>query len=104
MKSERVFQAELVKKLNKRFPGCFIIRNDPSQNQGVPDLLILFGIQWAMLEVKKSADAPPRPNQPYFVDLFNNMSFAAFIYPVNEEEVLSALQDVLGVKQEVLFR
>ena len=104
MKRETVYQAELIKKLNRMFPGCFIIKNDPSQNQGVPDLLILFGIQWAMLEVKRSGSAPSRPNQSYFVDMFNGMSFAAFIYPENEQEVLSALQDVLGIKQEALFR
>lgn len=104
MNRERAYQKRLVEKLKLLFPSCFIVENDPTQNQGVPDLLILFGVQWAMLEVKAAKNSPVQPNQLYWVDYFNNMSFAAFVYPENEKEVLSALQDVLGLKQEVFFR
>jgi hypothetical protein len=45
-----------------------------------------------MLEVKASADAPEQPNQEYYVNSLDAMSFAAFIYPENEEEVLDDLQ------------
>lgn len=89
---ERVYQAQLIKELRRRFPGCVILKNDSSYMQGVPDLIILFGRFWAMLEVKVSASAPNQPNQEYYVEMLDDMSFAAFIYPDNEEEVLDALQ------------
>lgn len=92
MRSETIYQARLVETLQDMFPGCFILKNDPSENQGIPDVLILFEDQWAMLEVKRSATAPVQPNQRYYVDMFNRMSFAAFIYPEIEEQVLHDLQ------------
>ena len=93
---ESEFQAKLIKTLKKMFPGCEVLKNDAGYRQGVPDLLILFGSHWAMLEVKRSADAPLRPNQQFYVSLYNGMSFAAFIYPENEEDVLSALQSAFA--------
>lgn len=89
---ERNYQAQLIKKLRRRFPGCVILKNDSSYMQGVPDLIILYGRFWAMLEVKTHVNAPEQPNQEYYVEILNEMSFAAFIYPDNEEEVLNALQ------------
>jgi hypothetical protein len=96
MKSEAAYQTSLIKKLEKLFPGCYIRKNDPAETQGVPDILILFGNRWAQLEVKLSKTSPIQPNQPYYVDLFNEMSFASFIYPENESEVLNDLQKVFG--------
>jgi hypothetical protein len=97
---EATYQANLIKKLQKMFPGCFILKNDPSVNQGVPDLLILFKDKWAMLEVKQSETSPERPNQPYFVKLFNKMSFASFIHPKNEKQVLHDLQSTFGANRK----
>lgn len=88
---ENRFKTKLVGELEDLFPGCIITHFDPNETQGLPDLLILYGPKWAALEGKKSATAPARPNQPYYVDLMNNMSFAAFIYPENKDEVLDAL-------------
>lgn len=96
MRSEAVYQNKLISKIQDLFPGCFILRNDPSENQGIPDLLILYGHQWAMLEVKLSFDSPEQPNQDYYIDLFNNMSYAAFICPENEREILHDLQFAFG--------
>lgn len=89
---EAGYRRKLVQKLYNLFPGCFIFENDPAKNQGIPDLLILFKGFWAMLELKISESAPMRPNQFYHIQYFNDMSFAALIYPENEEQVLSDLQ------------
>jgi hypothetical protein len=89
---ERDFQAKLIKELKQMFPGCFISKLDPNYIQGTPDLLILWNNKWAILECKKSSKAKAQPNQHYYVDKFNEMSFSAFIYPENKEEVLNELQ------------
>uniref|UniRef100_A0AAU7GZ36 VRR-NUC domain-containing protein n=1 Tax=Streptomyces phage Scarif TaxID=3158858 RepID=A0AAU7GZ36_9CAUD len=88
---ERDYQKSLIDRLERLFPGCLILKNDPGYLQGVPDLVIFYGDRYAFLEVKANAKSPTRPNQPYYVELLNRMSFAAFIYPSNEQEVLDAL-------------
>lgn len=93
---ETQYRSALVENLRSRFPGCYIIRPDPQHLQGIPDLLILYKNRWGMLEVKRSASASIRPNQKYYVDIFNDMSFAAFIHPENERSVLDAVQRALG--------
>lgn len=87
---ESGFQDRLIDELEDLFPGCMIFKMD--QIQGIPDLLILYEDRWAMLECKQHAGARRRPNQEYYVDKMNRMSFAAFIYPENKEEVLYDLQ------------
>lgn len=91
-KLERDFQAGLIKEIKKRFNGCLVMKTDPTYIQGLPDLLILFKDKWAALEVKRSLKASKRPNQQYYVDLMNNMSFSRFICPENKEEILNELQ------------
>lgn len=91
---ETQYQAGLIRKLNQRFSGCVIFKMDTFV-QGTPDLLVLWNDRWAFLEVKAYADAPERPNQGYYVEQFHRMSFASFIYPENEGEVLDALQQAL---------
>jgi hypothetical protein len=91
--TERAYQAKLVKKLKAMFPGCELLKNDSAYQQGIPDWTILYGSHWGMLEIKASASAPSQVNQEYFLGRMNDMSFAAKIYPENEEEVLSALQE-----------
>lgn len=98
-KLERDYQAGLIKRIKDRLPGSLILKNDSSYQQGIPDLTIFHGDFWAVLEVKRSADEDPEPNQPYFVELMDGMSFAAFIYPENEEEVLDALQHASESRQ-----
>lgn len=89
---ESTYQSRLIKKLKRRFPGCLVLKNDTDYMQGIPDLLVLYRRRWAMLEVKASEDSEQQPNQDYYVDLLDDMSFAAFIFPENEEDVLSGLQ------------
>lgn len=97
---ERDYQSGLIKELRHRFRGCIILKNDTDYLQGMPDLTILFKDKWAMLEVKASEDSPSQPNQEYYVDEMNNLSFAAFIYPENEDVVLKALATLFKPRRQ----
>lgn len=90
--AENKFQSDLIKELKERFPGCEVLKNDAGYIQGIPDLSIFYKDKWAMLECKDSANAKKRPNQDYYVERMNKMSFASFIFPENKEEVLDDLQ------------
>lgn len=96
---ERDFQAGLIKKLKDRFEGCIVLKNDPEYRQGIPDLIVLYKDKWAALECKKSERASRRPNQDYYVNLMNEMSFASYISPDNEKEVLDDLQRAFRVRR-----
>lgn len=89
---ESVYQAGLIKRIKKRFPGAIVLKNDSSYKQGIPDLLILWKKKWGALECKKSASEHHQPNQDYYVEKMNKMSFASFIFPENEQEVLDAME------------
>lgn len=95
MKKENAFQAELIKEIKRRFPGAIVTKLDANYIQGIPDLLILYKDKWATLECKKSESAPKRPNQEYYVDMMNGMSYSNFIFPENKEKVLNELEQSL---------
>ncbi len=88
---ENAFQAWLIRELKDRLPGCLVLKNDATYIQGIPDLTVLYGSRWAALEVKASPRARQQPNQQHYIDRLDEMSFAAFIYPENAEEILDAL-------------
>ena len=90
---ESKFQANLIKEIKETFPGCIVMKNDSSYIQGIPDLLVLHKNKWASLENKKSAKAKKQPNQEYYVEKMNEMSFSRFIYPENKDEVLNELHE-----------
>ena len=92
---ENRFKTKLIKEIKELFPGCIVMHMDANEYQGIPDLLILYKNKWAALEGKKNAEARHRPNQDYYVNLMNDMSYAAFIYPENKEEILHELQQAL---------
>jgi len=94
--AENKYQAGLIKRLKQRFPGCVVLKNDPNYMQGILDLTILHHHCWAMLEVKDSAQSARQPNQEFYVKSFSELSFADFIYPENEEEVLDALEEAFA--------
>ena len=94
--AENRYQAQLIRTLKRRFPGCVVLKNDPNYVQGILDLTILHQHCWALLEVKDSFDSPRQPNQEFYVKLFSELSFAAFIYPENEEEVLDAMEEAFA--------
>ena len=88
---ESKFQSNLIKEIKKRFPGCIVMKNDSSYIQGIPDLTVLYKDKWASLECKVDETADHQPNQDYYVDKMNQMSFSRFIYPKNKEDVLNEL-------------
>ena len=92
---ESAYQAKLIQKIKTLLPGCYVTTD--LKDQGLPDILILFRDRWAMLECKRSAREATQPNQEYWVNHYNELSFASFIYPENEEQVLSELQSAFGV-------
>ena len=92
MKKESEFQKNLKEELKTMFPGCIVTKMDSSNIQGIPDLLILYKNKWATLENKRHSKAEHQPNQDYYVDKMNKMSFSRFIYPENKDEVLDELQ------------
>lgn len=89
---ESKFQAELIKEIKFIFEGAVVLKNDPNYIQGMPDLLILHNDKWAALECKRGINERRQPNQEYYIDMLDNMSYANFIYPENKEEVLYELQ------------
>ena len=89
---ENKFKTNLIKEIEKRFPGSYVFHLDPTERQDVPDLLILYKNKWAALEGKKNKNASHRPNQDYYVKTMNEMSYASFIYPENKEDVLNEIQ------------
>ena len=101
-KGEGKFKTDLKKEIEGRLPGSMVFYLNPNDIQGIPDLEILYESRWAVLEAKKSEKDyikdlanPKKRNQSYYVDKMNKMSFAAFIFPENKEEVLNAMESAL---------
>lgn len=92
-KLENEFQANLKKELKSIFPGCVVTKLDSGDIQGIPDLLILYKDRWATLECKRSKKAKKQPNQEYYINRMNDMSYSSFIYPENKEDILNELRE-----------
>lgn len=95
MKLERDYQLGLIERIEEMFPGAHVLRNNPRFFQGVPDLSVFYRDRWGMLEVKREEKSERQPNQTYWAEVFNSMSFCAVTYPENEREVLHALEQSL---------
>jgi hypothetical protein len=95
-KLESKFQKELMDEIKELYPGCVVLKNDSSYIQGFPDWTIFYKNKWACLECKQSKNARKRPNQDYYVDKLNHMSYSNFVYPENKEEVLNDLHKLFG--------
>src|SRR5690349_20035437 len=90
---ENDYKRELKKRMESRLPGRLILKNDEQMIQGIPDMIILWGSFYVVLEVKRNRDAPQRPNQQYWLDYVSAMGgFAFVIYPENEAQVLDEIQ------------
>lgn len=100
---ESKYQKYFIDRVRREFPGCIILKNDPNYLQGFCDWTILFGPYWAVVEIKTSENAPRQPNQDYYVDVANNMSYGSFVYPENEEIVLHELHKAFRSKRSARF-
>lgn len=93
MREGRDFQTPLIREIRDRFPHAFVLKNDANYLQGIPDLTIILGEKWAMLECKKSADEPYQPNQEYYIDRLDEWGFCRTIHPGNKDSVMLDLED-----------
>lgn len=100
---ESKFQSQLIDELQDIFPGCIILKNDAEYLQGFPDLTILYKNMWAVLECKKSLRESYQPNQEYYLELCDDMSFASMICPENKEAVLYELQHAFSLRRATRF-
>ena len=92
MKLEKDFQKKLIREIKDRFPGSIVLKTDPDYIQGFPDILVLYKDHWGALECKREEKSSRRPNQEFYVDYLNEMSFARFIDPESKEEVIHAME------------
>jgi len=92
---ESVFQAKVIKEIKQRMPGAIVNKGDSSQ--GYPDYIICYKDKWAALEFKKEENAKHQPNQDLYIDIINDWTMAAFIYPENKKEVLHEFYAFFGV-------
>lgn len=88
---ESKFQSELIERLKKTFVGCVVLKNDSGYLQGIPDLTVFYQNTYAILEVKRSASEPFRPNQEYYLALFAQWVYAAVVHPDNVDAVINDL-------------
>ena len=95
---EKDFQHFVIKILKAKFPEGYILKNDASYVQGIPDIIMLYENKWIALEIKRSCKSSKRPNQEYHVNKMNAMSFSRFVYPENFDEVIKEISDFLCEK------
>ena len=95
-KLESKFQKELVDEIKKQYPECMVLKNDSGYIQGIPDWTILYKDKWVVLECKKSPKENHQPNQDYYVSKLRNMSYSAFIYPENKNDVLVEVSKIFS--------
>jgi hypothetical protein len=95
MADESLFEAKLVFELQRLYPGAVLLKNYANYLVGFPDRLILFEDRWAAFDTKANKSSPHRPNQDYYINILNSMSYASFVYPQNKEVFLHELQQTL---------
>ena len=96
MPLESQFKSDLIDELHDLFPNCIVFKTDV---QGFPDVFILFHNKWACLETKRSSHERYQPNQEYWLEVLDEMSFASMICPENKEAVLHGLQQSLAPRR-----
>ncbi len=98
MAGEIVFERRLVDKLLDRYPGSYVLKNNPNYIQGFPDRIFLYKDFWAAFETKMHRDSSVQPNQAYYIDQLSRLSLAMFVHPQNEKEFLREIQYALRRK------
>ena len=99
-KLESSFQREVIGELKERYPGCVILKNDPTYIQGFPDITVFYKNKWAALETKRSSKEKHQPNQDYYVEMLGKMSYASFIFPENKAEVFDELEQTFKPRRK----
>lgn len=99
MMKESEFEKQLVRELTVKYPGAYVIKNDPNYIQGFPDRLFLFNNFWAAFDTKRNRNSSLQPNQEFYIDRLNRMSLAMFVYPENKEDFLNEIQRALQFKR-----
>lgn len=92
---ERKFKKKVIEELHDIYPGAVLIGLDPEEIQGIPDLLFLYGPFWGTFETKRNLFSPVRPNQAFWVDKMNRMSYSSFLFPENKNDVFQDLDKTL---------
>lgn len=96
---ENSFQKKLIKEIKATFPGAVVLKNDAGYIQGFPDLTVLYEDKYVILETKRSDGAAHQPNQDYYVDKLNKMSYSRFINPDNKQEVLNDMKRIFSYER-----
>lgn len=90
---ESKFKRDFQLKAMRRFDGLIFVNVTPQNNfWGIPDSYFFFGPNWGALESKRSSTASRRVHQEYYVNLLNSMSYARFLHPGNEKEILDEME------------
>jgi hypothetical protein len=99
MSLESDFQTHVINRLRSLIePNGYVICLDGNYIQGFPDILFIYKKTWGVLECKKSAHEKKQPNQDFYVEDLDRLSFASFIHPDIEDEVFDALQQTLRIR------
>lgn len=96
---EKDFETQVVSNLQKRYPGSFVIKVNPHFIQGFPDRIFLYYNFWAAFDTKIAANSQKQPNQTYYIETLDKLSFATFVHPDNEMEFYNDIQRALEVRR-----
>lgn len=93
MKLESTFEKEFCKALRQTLGERYTYTFKLTAAKGIPDRLILYKDKYALLEFKQYKNAKKQPGQETWVGHFDNLAYAAIVYPENAEKVM---QDILN--------
>ena len=82
---EKKLQAQIIKYLQHK--GCYVLKNDATYRQGVPDLSFWHPDLNGFIEVKAKADSPYQPLQQPTIEKLQDMGvFCEVIHSENWDE------------------